>query len=178
MRSIIHRMSADSTEEDVIALVRGLNEASAIDGILVQLPLPAHINEHRVINEIHPDKDVDGLTEVNAGRLLLGKEGLAPCTPTGSIILAKQALPDLSGKKAVVVGRSILVGKPLAMLLLAENATVIMAHSRTEDLPAVCRDADILCAPGGVGPMTIACLLRNTLIAAHRRRGMALDTDF
>lgn len=230
MTSIMHRLPEDTPEEEVVDLVRTLNADEAIDGILVQMPLPAHINEHRVINEIAPDKDVDGLTEVNAGRLLLGKVGLVPCTPQGSIILLKQVMPDLTGKSAVVIGRSILVGKPLAMLLLAENCTVTIAHSRTADLPAVCREADIVCAavgishlvkgdwvkpgaviidvginridapergegktrlvgdvdydgaaasaaaitpvPGGVGPMTIACLLRNTVIAAARRRGL------
>ncbi len=230
MKSFSHKLSADTSEEDVVALVRQLNADDAVDGILVQMPLPSHIDEHRVINEIAPEKDVDGLTEVNAGRLVLGKTGLVPCTPQGSIILLKRVMPSLSGKKAVVVGRSILVGKPLAMLLLAENCTVTIAHSRTEDLEAVCREADILCAavgrpemikgdwvkegavvidvginrvdapdlgkgktrlvgdvyyadaqanasamtpvPGGVGPMTIACLLRNTILAAARRRGL------
>ena len=226
MRSIEHKLPEDTSEEDVVALVRKLNDDDAVDGILVQLPLPKHISSDRVINEIHPDKDVDGLTEVNAGRLILGKEGLVPCTPQGSVILAKTVMENLSGLNAVVVGRSILVGKPLAMLLLAENCTVTMAHSRTKDLAAVCREADILCAavgiprlikgdwvkkgaividvginrieeggktrlvgdvdydaaaesagaitpvPGGVGPMTIACLLRNTVLAAARRRGL------
>ncbi|MEZ5892895.1 MAG: bifunctional methylenetetrahydrofolate dehydrogenase/methenyltetrahydrofolate cyclohydrolase FolD [Parvularculaceae bacterium] len=226
MRSIEHKLPETSSEDDVIALVRALNADDDVDGILVQLPLPKHISSDRVINEIHPDKDVDGLTEANAGRLILGKEGLVPCTPQGSVILAKTVKPNLTGLHAVVVGRSILVGKPLAMLLLAENCTVTIAHSRTKDLAAVCREADVLCAavgiarlikgdwvkkgaividvginrveengksrlvgdvdyaaaaeaagaitpvPGGVGPMTIACLLRNTVLAAARRRGL------
>jgi len=223
MRSIEHRLAADAREEDVVALVRRLNDDDGVDGILVQMPLPAHINAHRVINEIDPSKDVDGLTEVNAGRLLLGEKGLVPCTPQGSVILIKTVEQKLSGLHAVVVGRSILVGKPLSLLLLAENCTVTMAHSRTRDLGDVCRSADILCAavgkaeliagdwvkkgaividvginrvdnrligdvafdaaaaragaitpvPGGVGPMTIACLLKNTVLAAARRRGLA-----
>jgi methylenetetrahydrofolate dehydrogenase (NADP+)/methenyltetrahydrofolate cyclohydrolase len=226
MGSIEHKLPESASEEEVVALVRKLNHDDAVDGILVQLPLPKHIASERVINEIHPDKDVDGLTESNAGRLMLGKEGLVPCTPQGSVILAKAVKENLSGLNAVVVGRSILVGKPLAMLLLAENCTVTMAHSRTKDLAAVCRGADVLCAavgiprlikgdwvkkgaividvginrieengktrlvgdvdydgakeaagaitpvPGGVGPMTIACLLRNTVLAAARRRGL------
>jgi methylenetetrahydrofolate dehydrogenase (NADP+)/methenyltetrahydrofolate cyclohydrolase len=226
MRSIEHRLSADTPEAQVVELVRSLNADADVDGILVQLPLPDHINSSRVINEIDPDKDVDGLTEINAGRLMLGKEGLVPCTPQGSVMLIKTVRRDLSGLNAVVVGRSILVGKPLAMLLLAENCTVTMAHSRTKDLAGVCRQADIVCAavgrprlvkgdwikegatvidvginrieeegknrlvgdvefegakaragaitpvPGGVGPMTIACLLRNTVMAAARRRGL------
>ena len=230
MRSIEHKLPGDTSEDDVAALVRKLNADDAVDGILVQLPLPDHINSSRIINEIDPGKDVDGLTEVNAGRLILGKQGLVPCTPQGSVILAKSVKPDLTGMHAVVVGRSILVGKPLAMLLQDENCTVTMAHSRTKDLAAVCREADILCAavgrprliegdwvkegaividvginrieedgksrlvgdvdfdaaksragaitpvPGGVGPMTIACLLRNTAFAAARRRGLS-DPD-
>ena len=225
MRSIEHRLPADTPEAEVAALVRALNADPEVDGILVQLPLPDHIDAGRIIDEIDPAKDVDGLTKANAGRLMLGEEGLVPCTPQGSVLLAKTARESLSGLHAVVVGRSILVGKPLAMLLLAENCTVTMAHSRTADLAAVCREADILCAavgvprliagdwvkegatvidvginrveedgavrlvgdvdfeaakaragaitpvPGGVGPMTIACLLRNTLVAASRRRG-------
>ena len=226
MRSIEHRLPATVSEDEVVALVRALNHDDSVDGILVQLPLPDQIASENVINEIHPDKDVDGLTEANAGRLMLGKQGLVPCTPQGSVMLAKSVRENLSGLKAVVIGRSILVGKPLSMLLLAENCTVTMAHSRTKDLAAVCREADILCAavgipclvkgdwvkpgatiidvginrieesgktrlvgdvdfdeasavagaitpvPGGVGPMTIACLLRNTVIAAARRRGL------
>lgn len=222
MRSIEHRLSADAREEDVIALVRRLNADDGIDGILVQMPLPAHINAHRVINEIDPAKDVDGLTEANAGRLLSGVEGLVPCTPQGSIILIHTVEKKLAGLNAVVVGRSILVGKPLSLLLLGENCTVTMAHSKSKDLADICRSADILCAavgkpelvrgdwvkkgaividvginrvgdrlvgdvkfdeaakhahaitpaPGGVGPMTIACLLKNTVIAAARRRAL------
>ncbi len=227
IRSIEHRLPAATPEADVIALVRRLNADAGVDGVLVQMPLPAHISAARVINQIAPEKDVDGLTEVNAGRLLLGEKGLVPCTPQGSVILVRSALPRLEGRHAVVVGRSILVGKPLALLLLAENCTVTVAHSKTRDLAEVCRSADILCAavgrpllvkgewvregavvidvginrvsaggaarlvgdvdfdaassraaaitpvPGGVGPMTIACLLRNTVLAAARRRGLA-----
>ena len=227
MRSIEKRLPAETSEEEVVALVRALNADPAVDGILVQLPLPSHIDANRVINEIDPGKDVDGLTEASAGRLLLGKEGLVPCTPQGSVILAKTVREKLEGLNAVVLGRSILVGKPLSLLLLAENCTVTMAHSRTKDLADVCRSADILCAavgrpalvkgdwvkegaividvginrieadgksklvgdvdyeaaakragaitpvPGGVGPMTIACLLKNTVLAAARRRGLA-----
>jgi methylenetetrahydrofolate dehydrogenase (NADP+)/methenyltetrahydrofolate cyclohydrolase len=226
MRSIAHRLPASTSERDVIALVRRLNEDGAVDGILVQLPLPPRINAARVINEIDPAKDVDGLTETNAGRLLLGEKGLVPCTPQGSVMLIRSARTELEGLNAVVVGRSILVGKPLALLLLAENCTVTIAHSKTPDLAEVCRRADILCvavgrpgvikgdcvkegsviidiginrlgegttqrlvgdvdfesarvragaitpAPGGVGPMTVACLLRNTVLAAARRRGL------
>ncbi len=226
MKSIEHRLPAEASEAQVVELVRDLNADGDVDGILVQLPLPGHIDSSRVINEIDPAKDVDGLTEANAGRLILGKEGLVPCTPQGSVLLIKTVRENLSGLNAVVLGRSILVGKPLAMLLLEENCTVTIAHSRTNDIAAVCREADILCAavgrprlvkgdwvkegaividvginrveeggksrlvgdvdyepareragaitpvPGGVGPMTIACLLRNTVIAAARRRGL------
>lgn len=221
LRSIEHRLPSDTPENAVVALVRSLNADDAVDGILVQMPLPAHIDAHRVINEIDPAKDVDGLTETNAGRLLLGKPGLEPCTPRGSVMLINSVRPDIAGLNAVVVGRSILVGKPLALMLLAANCTVTMAHSKSADLAGVCRSADILCAavgrpelvkgdwvksgaividvginrtgdrlvgdvdfegarararaitpvPGGVGPMTIACLLRNTVLAAARRRG-------
>jgi methylenetetrahydrofolate dehydrogenase (NADP+)/methenyltetrahydrofolate cyclohydrolase len=226
MRSIERRLPKETREEEIIALVRALNADDSVDGILVQMPLPSHVDANRVINEIAPEKDVDGLTEANAGRLLLGKRGLEPCTPQGCVMLAKSVTPSLSGMHAVVVGRSILVGKPLALLLLGENCTVTIAHSRTRDLAEVCRGADILCAaigrpqfigaehvkdgaivldvginridvggksrlvgdvafeaarlraraitpaPGGVGPMTIACLLKNTLVAAMRRRGL------
>jgi len=228
MRSLEHKLPANTSEEDVVALVRALNADTDVDGILVQLPLPKGLNSDRVIEEIHPDKDVDGLTESSAGRLSLGKPGLRPCTPTGCVMLAKDQLGDLSGKHCVVLGRSILVGKPAALLFLEQNCTVTIAHSRTKDLESVCRGADILVAavgrpkmakadwikegacvidvginrvpsikrpgktrlvgdvnylpskkiagsitpvPGGVGPMTIACLLRNTVIAACSRRG-------
>ena len=227
MRSLEHKLPADTDEDTLIRLVRMLNEDPEVDGILVQLPLPKGLNSDRVIAEIHPDKDVDGLTEASAGRLSLGKPGLRPCTPTGCVMLAKDQLGDLSGKHCVVLGRSILVGKPAALLFLEQNCTVTIAHSRTKDLPAVCREADILVpavgrpqmvqsdwikpgacvidvginrvdsiknpgkkrlvgdvnylpskkvagsitpVPGGVGPMTIACLLRNTVIAACMRR--------
>ncbi len=228
MRSLEHRLDKDTTEDALIAIVDELNNDPDVDGILVQLPLPKHINENRVIEHIHPDKDVDGLTETSAGRLSLGKPGLRPCTPTGCVMLAKDALGDLSGKNCVVLGRSILVGKPAAFLFLEQNCTVTIAHSRTQNLEDVCRSADILIAAvgrpemvkadwikpgacvidvginrikhpkkpgktylvgdvdfheaintagsitpvtGGVGPMTIACLLRNTLLAACMRRG-------
>lgn len=228
MRSLKHTLPEDTDEDTLIRLVRTLNEDPEVDGILVQLPLPKGLNADRVIAEIDPDKDVDGLTEVSAGRLSLGKRGLRPCTPVGCVMLAKDQLGDLSGKHCVVLGRSILVGKPAALLFLEQNCTVTIAHSRTKDLADVCRQADILVpavgraqmvqadwikpgacvidvginsvpsiknpgkmrlvgdvnylpskkvagaitpVPGGVGPMTIACLLRNTVLAACMRRG-------
>ena len=233
MVSIHHRLPATATQGEVERLIERLNADPDVDGILLQLPLPKGLDADAAIEKINPDKDVDGLTEVSAGRLSLGKPGLRPCTPVGSVILAKRAFgPDLSGKNVVVIGRSILVGKPAALLFLAENCTVTIAHSKTADLPAVCRTADILvpavgrpemvrgdwvkpgaavidvginripapekgegktrlvgdahydsCAdvasfitpvPGGVGPMTIACLLRNTVLAACARRGWAV----
>ncbi|MEO1553394.1 MAG: bifunctional methylenetetrahydrofolate dehydrogenase/methenyltetrahydrofolate cyclohydrolase FolD [Pseudomonadota bacterium] len=236
MRSLHHQMPASATQEQVESLIAELNADPEVDGILLQLPLPKGLDEASAIEQIHPAKDVDGLTEASAGRLSLGKPGLRPCTPTGCVILAKSALgDDLSGKHVVVIGRSILVGKPAALLFLAENCTISIAHSRTADLPALCRQADIVvpavgrpemlkgdwlkpgacvidvginrvpapekgegktklvgdadyesCAvvagsitpvPGGVGPMTIACLLRNTVIAACARRGWALPVE-
>lgn len=225
--SIEKRMPASVSEADIIAEVRALNRDDTVDGILVQMPLPKRVDAARVLGEIDPAKDVDGLTATNAGRLLLGERGLQPCTPQGSVILAKSVRKDLTGLKAVVVGRSILVGKPLALLLLAENCTVTIAHSKSQGLDDICRSAEILCAaigrpnfiagdwvkrgaividvginrieeagrtrlvgdvdfaaaqtrasaitpvPGGVGPMTIACLLKNTVIAAARRRSLA-----
>ena len=230
MVSIHHHLPATATQEEVETLIGSLNADPQVDGILLQLPLPTGLNADAAIEKIDPDKDVDGLTEISAGRLSLGKPGLRPCTPTGCVILAKRALgDDLSGKRVVVIGRSILVGKPAALLFLAENCTVTVAHSRTKDLAAVCREADILVpavgrpqmvkgdwikpgatvidvgvnridapergegktrlvgdadfddcvasaanitpVPGGVGPMTIACLLRNTVLAACARRG-------
>ena len=233
MNSIEYKLPANTTETKVVNLVKKLNDNNKVDGILVQLPLPKGINSDRVIKEINPDKDVDGLTEASAGRLSLGKSGLRPCTPTGCVMLAKDELGDLSGKHCVVLGRSILVGKPAALLFLEQNCTVTIAHSRTENLEDVCKSADILIAavgrplmvkaswvkegacvidvginrvpsikrpgktrlvgdvdysnakeiagsitpvPGGVGPMTIACLLRNTVIAACSRRGWKAPT--
>lgn len=228
MRSFEHKLPADTTQERLLALVQALNADPAVHGILVQLPLPKHLDADAVIARIDPDKDVDGLHVVNAGRLAAGLKGLVPCTPLGCLLLLKDALGDLSGLEAVVIGRSNLVGKPIAQLLLQQNCTVTMAHSRTRDLPEVCRRADILVAaigkpemvrgawikpgatvidvginrvpgeepgktklvgdvafaeaqgiagritpvPGGVGPMTIACLLRNTVTAAKRQAGI------
>ena len=226
MRSFEHKLPADTTQEHLLGLVRQLNENPAVHGILVQLPLPKHLNADEIIAAISPDKDVDGLTVVNAGRLAAGLSGLVPCTPLGCILLLEDRLTDMTGLNAVVIGRSNLVGKPIAQLLLQKNCTVTIAHSRTRDLPGLCRTADILVAavgqpemvkgdwvkpgatvidvginrvpadagktklvgdvdfvqaqmragtitpvPGGVGPMTIACLLRNTLTAAKRIEG-------
>ncbi len=226
IRSIERRLPANTAQSEIVGIVRELNADEAVDGILVQMPLPDHVDPALVIGEINPAKDVDGLTAENAGRLALARKGLVPCTPQGAVILAKSVRPSLAGLHAVVIGRSILVGKPLALLLLSENCTVTIAHSKTADLAAACRSADILCAaigrphaikgdwikagatvidvginrmgdklvgdvdfeaaklragaitpvPGGVGPMTVACLLRNTLLAAARRRGLA-DPD-
>lgn len=231
MRSIEHKLDASTSEADLLALVRQLNDDPEVDGILVQLPLPRHIQSDLVLATIDPEKDVDGFHVVNAGRLATGQESLVPCTPYGCLMLAEEALGELSGLNAVVVGRSNIVGKPMAQLLLQKSCTVTIAHSRTKDLPGVCRSADVLVAavgrpemvkadwvkpgacvidvginrvpapekgegksklvgdvayeeaaavagfitpvPGGVGPMTIACLLRNTVVAACRRRGVA-----
>ncbi len=228
MESIEHRPDADISQADLIALVEKLNADETIDGILVQLPLPGHIDDKAVIAAIDPAKDVDGFHVINAGKLAVGEDALVPCTPLGSLMLLKDRLGDLSGLDAVVVGRSNIVGKPMAQLLLQENCTVTLAHSRTKNLSEVVRRADIVVAavgraemvkgdwvkpgavvidvginriasgtegktklvgdvataevighaaaitpvPGGVGPMTIACLLRNTLVAAHRRAGL------
>jgi methylenetetrahydrofolate dehydrogenase (NADP+) / methenyltetrahydrofolate cyclohydrolase len=229
MASFEHRLPATATQAEVEALLAELNADAAVDGILLQLPLPGHLDEQAAVATIHPDKDVDGLTPVSAGRLALGIAGMVPCTPLGCLMLLQDQLGDLSGKDAIVVGRSILVGKPMAQLLLGANCTVTMAHSRTHDLADAVRRADIVVAavgraemvkgdwikpgavvidvginrldpapgetrgrlvgdvdyvsvqgvaraitpvPGGVGPMTIACLLRNTLVAAHRRAGL------
>lgn len=224
MESFHHALPAETTQAELLALVRELNANPAVHGILVQLPLPKHLDADEVINTINPDKDVDGLTVVSAGRLAGGLPGLVSCTPLGCLLLLQDALPDLTGLHAVVIGRSNLVGKPVAQLLLQQNCTVTMAHSKTRDLAALCRTADILIpavgrpemvkgdwikpgavvidvginrvpsitpgktklvgdvayaeaaqiagkitpVPGGVGPMTIACLLRNTLTAAKR----------
>ena len=229
MESFEHRLPVDTSEADLLALVEQLNADDAVDGILVQLPLPGHLDEQSVIASISPDKDVDGFHVTNAGRLAVGQNGFVPCTPLGCMMLLTDRLGDLSGLEAVVIGRSNIVGKPMAQLLLDANATVTIAHSRTKDLPSVVKRADIVVAavgraemvkaewlkegatvidvginrlppaegeekgrlvgdvdyagaegiaaaitpvPGGVGPMTIAVLLRNTLVAAHRNAGL------
>jgi methylenetetrahydrofolate dehydrogenase (NADP+)/methenyltetrahydrofolate cyclohydrolase len=231
MASFEHKLEATTSQDELLALVRRLNADEAVDGILVQLPLPPQIDEAAVIAAIDPDKDVDGFNVVNAGRLAVGEAGMVPCTPLGCLMLLKDRLGDLSGLDAVVVGRSNIVGKPMAQLLLRESCTVTVAHSRTRDLPGVVRRADIVVAavgrpemvkgdwlkpgatvvdvginridaganetggktrlvgdvdfasasevagaitpvPGGVGPMTIAVLLRNCLVAAHARAGL------
>jgi methylenetetrahydrofolate dehydrogenase (NADP+)/methenyltetrahydrofolate cyclohydrolase len=233
MHSLTHRLPADTAQHDLLRLVGELNSDPLIHGILVQLPLPKHLDQRAVLGAISPDKDVDGLHVVNAGRLASGVPALVPCTPLGCMILLKETVGDLTGKRAVVVGRSVLVGRPIAQLLLQADCTVTIAHSRTQDLPAVCREADILVAavghprmirgdwikpgaavidvginrvpfddpvkaaagrtkvvgdvnfkeamevagwvtpaPGGVGLMTVACLLQNTVTAARRQAGI------
>jgi methylenetetrahydrofolate dehydrogenase (NADP+)/methenyltetrahydrofolate cyclohydrolase len=227
MRSIEFRLDAATAEAELLARIAALNADDTVDGILVQLPLPRHIDAQKVIAAIDPAKDVDGFHPLNAGRLAIGAPGLAPCTPLGCVMLAKSAVPSLVGAEVVVVGRSSIVGKPVALLMLREDATVTLAHSRTRDLPAVCRRADVLIVavgrtemlrgawirpgatvidvginqvsdasgktrlkgdvhfeeakavagaitpvPGGVGPMTIACLLRNTFTALALRKGL------
>ncbi|MGP8026569.1 MAG: tetrahydrofolate dehydrogenase/cyclohydrolase catalytic domain-containing protein, partial [Acidocella sp.] len=149
MNSFEHRLPADTTQEHLLALVRQLNDDPAVHGILVQLPLPKHLDTEAVIAAISPEKDVDGLTVVNAGRLASGAEGLIPCTPLGCLLLLQDNIPDMTGLHAVVIGRSNLVGKPVAQLLLQQNCTVTMAHSKTRDLPGLCRTADILVAAVG-----------------------------
>ncbi len=229
MESFEHKLPDSTGQDELIALVEALNADERVDGILVQLPLPRGVDDKAVIAAIDPAKDVDGFHIANAGRLAVGEEALVPCTPLGSLMLLKDRLGDLSGLEAVVVGRSNIVGKPMAQLLLQENCTVTIAHSRTRDLPDVVRRGDIVVAavgraemvkgewlkpgatvidvginrvpaaeegktrlvgdvnfeeargvagaitpvPGGVGPMTIAVLLRNTLVAAHARAGLA-----
>ncbi len=235
MVSVEHRLPADAGEAEVVGLVERLNADPAIDGILVQLPLPAQLDPDRVVAAIDPAKDVDGLTTENQGRLAAGRPGLRPCTPAGCIVLGRETLGALTGLRVVVLGRSLLVGRPAALLFLAEDCTVTLAHSRTRDLPAVCREADVLVAavgrpglvrgdwikpgacvldvginrvpapekgeggsrlvgdvdfaeamtvagavtpvPGGVGPMTIAYLLRNTVSAACAREGWPLPAE-
>ncbi|MFL0412786.1 bifunctional methylenetetrahydrofolate dehydrogenase/methenyltetrahydrofolate cyclohydrolase FolD [uncultured Sphingomonas sp.] len=226
MESFEHRLPADTGQAELEALVDRLNADPAVDGILVQLPLPEHLDESAIITRIDPDKDVDGFHPVNAGRLATGLPGFVPCTPLGCLMLLRDGLGDLSGKDAVVIGRSNIVGKPMAQLLIGDSCTVTVAHSRTRDLPEVVKRADIVVAavgrakmvkpdwikpgatlidvginrtdeglvgdidpacadvagamtpvPGGVGPMTIAVLLRNTLVSAARREGVTLATD-
>ena len=217
-----HRLAADASQDELLALIGRLNADNAVNGILVQLPLPRHMDDAAVINAIAPQKDVDGFTVLNAGRLAVGQKAMVPCTPLGCLMLLQGRLGSLAGKHALVIGRSNIVGKPMAQLLLASDATVTVAHSRTADLPALCRQADIVVAavgrahfvkgdwikpgavvidvginrtdaglvgdvdfdaarevaaaitpvPGGVGPMTIACLLANTLTAAARVNGL------
>jgi methylenetetrahydrofolate dehydrogenase (NADP+) / methenyltetrahydrofolate cyclohydrolase len=225
MRSFEHRLASDTSERDLLNLISHLNADMAVDGILVQLPLPKAVDTQRIVAAIDPEKDVDGFHPVSVGRLSLGLPGFVPCTPAGCMKLLDSVRADLTGMFAVVIGRSNIVGKPMAQLLLARHCTVTVAHSRTADLPAVCRQADILAAavgipkfvkggwikpgaivldvginrlppsphepgglvgdvdfeeavavagaitpvPGGVGPMTIACLLSNTLESAARR---------
>lgn len=227
MESFEHKLPADTPQADLIALVDQLNADPAVDGILVQLPLPGHIDEQAVLTRISPDKDVDGFHPVNAGRLATGLEGFVPCTPLGCLMLLEDRLGDLSGMDAVVIGRSNIVGKPMAALLTAKSCTVTLVHSRTRNLPHYLAHADIVVAavgrphfvkgewlkpgatvidvginrtesglvgdvdfdgaasvagaitpvPGGVGPMTIAVLLRNTVVAAHRNAGVRLAPD-
>ncbi|MBM1174878.1 bifunctional methylenetetrahydrofolate dehydrogenase/methenyltetrahydrofolate cyclohydrolase FolD [Microvirga arabica] len=237
MRSFEHVLPASTSEAELMDLVTRLNADPAVDGILVQLPLPRQIDAQKVIEAIDPAKDVDGFHPINAGRLMTGVPGLVSCTPLGCLLLAQSVRRDLAGLNAVVVGRSNIVGKPMAQLLIAQSCTVTVAHSKTRDLPEVCRSADLLVAavgrpemvrgdwikpgavvidvginrvpnpaagegktkvvgdvayaeaaevasaitpvPGGVGPMTIACLLRNTLEAACLRRGLTMPAvDF
>ncbi|MFC2304294.1 bifunctional methylenetetrahydrofolate dehydrogenase/methenyltetrahydrofolate cyclohydrolase FolD [Cardiobacterium hominis] len=223
--SLEYRLPAETTQSELLAQVAALNADPQVHGILVQLPLPAHLDADAVLNAIAPDKDVDGFHPVNVGRLWTGNPVSIPCTPLGCALILKDRLGDLSGKRAIVIGRSNIVGKPMAALLLAANATVTIAHSRTADLAARCREADIVIAavgkpelvrgdwlkagatvldvginriaegektrlvgdvhfasavavagaitpvPGGIGPMTIACLLRNTLACAKALHG-------
>ena len=230
MESFEHRLPASVSQEELVALIDQLNADPAVDGILVQLPLPPQVDEQVIITRISPDKDVDGFHPMNAGRLAIVLHGFVPCTPLGCLYLLKQELGELSGKDAVVIGRSNIVGKPMAMLLLRENCTVTIAHSRTQNIFDVVRRADIVVAavgrpelvrgdwikpgatvidvgqerveqpdgtrkllgdvafdealqvagaitpvPGGVGPMTIACLIRNTFVSAARREGFSYE---
>ena len=222
MQGFAHRLPADTAEADLLALIARLNDDPAVNGILVQLPLPGHMDEAAVINAIAPEKDVDGFTVLNAGRLATGQKAMVPCTPLGCLMLLRDRLGSLAGRDALVIGRSNIVGKPMAQLLTADSATVTVAHSRTRDLPDLCRRAEIVVAavgrprfvqgdwlkpgatvidvginrsedglvgdvdfeaaravagaitpvPGGVGPMTIACLLANTLTATARVHGL------
>jgi methylenetetrahydrofolate dehydrogenase (NADP+) / methenyltetrahydrofolate cyclohydrolase len=228
MRGIKHTLPASTTTQQLLDLIAQLNADNEVDGILMQLPLPAHVDAPAILDAIAPEKDVDGFHYVNAGKLSVGRESLVPCTPMGCEMLIRDRVANLAGLNAVVLGRSNIVGKPMAQLLLRADCTVTVAHSKTRDLPDVCRSADILVAavgrpqmvrgdwvkpgavvidvginrvpaaegktrlvgdvnfdeaarvagaitpvPGGVGPMTVACLLGNTLTACRRRRGLA-----
>lgn len=228
MQSFEHRLPDTTSEADILALVQQLNNDPSVHGILVQLPLPKHVDSNKVLNTVLPDKDVDGFHPVNVGRLSIGERALVPCTPVGSVILAKTVHQDLTGMNAVVIGRSNIVGKPVAQLLLKENCTVTIAHSRTRNIGKVVKEADLVIAavgvpemvrgnwikpgatvidvginrvpgengksklvgdcnyeecarvagaitpvPGGVGPMTIACLLKNTVEAAKMQHNIA-----
>jgi len=230
MESFAHHLPVSTSQDELVALVDALNADPAVDGILVQLPLPPQIDERFIITRISPDKDVDGFHPINTGRLAIGLHGFVPCTPLGCLKLLQAELGDLAGKEAVVIGRSNIVGKPMALLLLRESCTVTVAHSKTRDLPEVVRRADIMVAavgrpemvkgdwlkpgatvidvgmnrlpaedgksrlvgdvdfesasevagaitpvPGGVGPMTIACLIRNTFVSAARREGFSYE---
>ena len=236
MESFEHKLAPATPEAELLDLIDRLNADPRVDGILVQLPLPPHIDANKVITRINPDKDVDGFHPVNAGRLAIGLDGFVPCTPLGCLKLLRHELGDLSGLNAVVIGRSNIVGKPMALLLLGDSATVTIAHSRTRDLPAVVREADIVVAavgrpemvkgdwlkpgatvidvginrimgdandpggtarlvgdvdfasasqvagaitpvPGGVGPMTIACLIRNTFVSAARTERFSYEKN-
>lgn len=223
IKGVVHRLGGETKEEEVLGLIAELNRDPEVDGILVQLPLPPHIRTEAIIEAVDPARDVDGFHPVNLGKILSGRPYLTPCTPLGIMMLIEESGARLEGKRAVVVGRSLIVGKPVALLLLQRNATVTICHSRTEDLPSIVREADVLVVavgkarfvkgewikegavvvdvginrdedgrlvgdvdfevakmrasaitpvPGGVGPMTVACLMRNTLLAAKARRGI------
>jgi methylenetetrahydrofolate dehydrogenase (NADP+)/methenyltetrahydrofolate cyclohydrolase len=170
IRSIEHKLPATSTETEIAALIAKLNADPSVDGILMQLPLPAPLDADPLIQMIAPEKDVDGLTISNVGKLVAGMDGMVPCTPQGSLILLKDVLPDLTGLHAVVIGRSLLFGKPMAQLLLQENCTVTTAHSKTKNLPDLCRSADIVIA-GGRPPENGQGRLDQTGRGRNRRRG-------
>ncbi len=236
MESFEHKLTPEISQDELMALVKSLNEDPRVNGILVQLPLPGDLDEEAILSEIDPDKDVDGFHIMNVGRLTSGMDGLVPCTPVGCMMMLKDELGELKGKRAIVVGRSNIVGKPMASLLLREHCTVTIAHSRTQDLPGECARADIVIGavgraqmikgdwikpgatvidvginridapekgegktrlvgdvdfaeavqvagaitpvPGGVGPMTIACLLRNTVVATCRQNGIEPPENF
>ncbi len=235
LESSEYRLASTASEQDILDVIHHLNEDDSLDGILLQLPVPRGVDAQKLIAALNPLKDVDGLTPENQGRLMLGKPGLRPCTPTGCVLLAEHVLGDITGQHVVILGRSVLVGKPAALLFLEKNCTVSLAHSKTRDVASLVRGADIVVAavgrpglvrgdwvksgaclldvginrlppdpqnpdgrpklvgdiafeeasqhagfitpvPGGVGPMTIACLLQNTLYAAYARAGFRLPS--